>query len=443
MRITAAGILCLVGPPALLLSVPVVLLLLPLLFPLGLVLTVVGLVRAGIVASFDGSRFWHSSTNRRNSSPTSASSPATPTGAHVRSHRARDAMFVSSCEPKGRETFLGVSTMTSTDRNERGLVHPRRMGGREETLSPCSSFEQQIAKIDGSLSTLNSLTTQRGERLVRQVGTLVRDNVARATNDIRAEVEAQLQALQRELQSWVGANPNLKPYCHGRIGWLLRGESPSAPDVTTTFLKRYLAGRPDGQPAPPLSTADVAAMPMPEGMQMGDLEFLLVPGLLTKWYPLYMAQLRADFKRLGLKATFSRIDTDQPVRLNAARVRHEVLELAQGRSARVVILGHSKGAVDAAAAISLFPELIDPVAALVSIQGPHGGSALAHDLANTTVQRSVALNMLLERLLRGCRHAVLDLSFSARQVYTLQLACQSAIRIPTLQYASFACHRSS
>ena len=80
-----------------------------------------------------------------------------------------------------------------------------------------------------------------------------------------------------------------------------------------------------------------------------------------------------------------------------------MLELAQGRSARVVILGHSKvrlpltplhsaphpassdlehglathafpptfalqGAVDAAAAISLFPELIDPVAALVSIQ---------------------------------------------------------------------------
>ena len=85
----------------------------------------------------------------------------------------------------------------------------------------------------------------------------------------------------------------------------------------------------------------------------------------------------------------------------------------------------------------------DALSVLLAIQGPHGGSALAHDLANTTVQRSVALNMLLERLLRGCRHAVLDLSFSARQVYTLQLACQSAIRIPTLQYASFACHRSS
>jgi len=46
MRIAAAGLLCLIGPPALLLSVPIVLLLLPLLFPLGLVLTAVGLTRA-------------------------------------------------------------------------------------------------------------------------------------------------------------------------------------------------------------------------------------------------------------------------------------------------------------------------------------------------------------------------------------------------------------
>jgi len=65
-------------------------------------------------------------------------------------------------------------------------------------------------------------------------------------------------------------------------------------------------------------------MPLPPGFKMAELEFLLVPGLLTKWYPLYMAQLRADFKRLGLKSTFSRIDTDQPVRVNAARIRHEV-----------------------------------------------------------------------------------------------------------------------
>ncbi len=109
--------------------------------------------------------------------------------------------------------------------------------------------------------------------------------------------------------------------------------------------------------------------------------------------------------------------------MNAARLRHEILELAQGSSTRpgegehqVILLGHSKGAVDAAAALSLFPELHSAVGALVSLQGPHGGSAIAHDLANTSLQKSLALGAL-ERLLRGCRHAVLDLSFSARQEF--------------------------
>jgi hypothetical protein len=34
-----------------------------------------------------------------------------------------------------------------------------------------------------------------------------------------------------------------------------------------------------------------------------------------------MKQLRGDMKRLGLVAAFSRVDTDQPVRINAARLR--------------------------------------------------------------------------------------------------------------------------
>jgi len=437
MRIAAAGLLCLIGPPALLLSVPIVLLLLPLLFPLGLVLTAVGLTRAGIVASFDGSRVWTSSSAREPRAPMHSSSPSTPTGLHVHRHRTARSAQPEALGRDSARASLGAAGSVGAGRDGAANAAPYlpTAQGGPRLLRASRTPEHRVATIDGSLSTLNSLTTQRGERLVRQVGTLVRHNVARATHDIRAEVEVQLQALQRELQSWVGANPNLKPYCHGRIGWLLRREPPGAPDVTDTFLRRYLGDRTLAQPAPSLSAADVAAMPMPDGMAMADLEYLLVPGLLTKWYPLYMAQLRADFKRLGLRATFSRIDTDQPVRVNAARVRHEILELAQGSRSRVVILGHSKGAVDAAAALSLFPELVDPVAALVSVQGPHGGSALAHDLANTTVQRSVALNMIVERLLRGCRHAVLDLSFSARQEF-IEAHPYPVDRVPSLCLAS-------
>jgi len=128
------------------------------------------------------------------------------------------------------------------------------------------------------------------------------------------------------------------------------------------------------------------------------------------------------------------------VRINAARLRHEILELAQeGR--RVVLLGHSKGAVDAAASLSLFPELTDFVAGLVSMQGPHGGSAVAHDLSNTNVQKTVVLGAI-EKLLRGCRHAVLDCSYEARQEF-LRRHPYPIERIPTLCVATYDSKQSS
>ena len=347
-------------------------------------------------------------------------------------------------------------------------------------------------------------------------------------------MEQHLHALQRELQSWAGANPNLKPYCHGHIGWLLRLEarqmavqrldyasnmqsvsSPVGPmvddgdDVLARSMDALAFATPDGKggslrtssahtgssgslstgggsargssrarsggssaragysvhqrpeldlslafedllevlpPANvPLTNAALDAVPLPPELSWHGLSFLLVPGLLTKWYPMYMKSLRSDMKRLGLHVAFSRVDTDQPVRLNAARLRHEILEMSQGGPAnggrQVVLLGHSKGAVDSAAALSLFPELCDVVAGLVSLQGPHGGSAIAHDLSNTNLQKTVVLGAL-EKLLRGCKHAVLDLSFESRQEFLRQHS-YPAHRVPTLCVATCDRRQSS
>jgi len=173
------------------------------------------------------------------------------------------------------------------------------------------------------------------------------------------------------------------------------------------------------------------------------MAYLLVPGLLTKWYPKYMSSLMHDLKRLGLRVAFSKVDTDQPIRVNAARLRHEVLELSEEHEGqKVVIFGHSKGAVDAAAALSLFPELYASVAALVSVQGPHGGSAVAHDLVHTEIQRTFALSVVIEKILRGCKHAVLDLSYSARQDF-MERHPYPLDRVPTVCLASYDKSRSS
>eukprot|EP00308_Calcidiscus_leptoporus_P024380 CAMPEP_0119374074 /NCGR_PEP_ID=MMETSP1334-20130426/28824_1 /TAXON_ID=127549 /ORGANISM="Calcidiscus leptoporus, Strain RCC1130" /LENGTH=602 /DNA_ID=CAMNT_0007392025 /DNA_START=72 /DNA_END=1880 /DNA_ORIENTATION=- len=415
-RILTAGILCLLGPPLVLVVAPLLLLLLPLLMPLGLILTFVGVMQLGVVVSFAHISTLHRFTEKvdRGRASSAKGSPSAK-----RPHKK------SSCGQAWSTESPKACSLLATPPPPLALAATSVGAETDVTYSESSS----LRVIDGSLKTLAQCGVDHSERLVRRFTEAVRANVVRAKRDISGEVGQQLIALQGELRTWVGANQNLKPYCHGRIGWLLKQESPAGADLSARFHE--LLGQLD---CDELTEQHLEGLPLPHGISLTNLCYLLVPGLLTKWYPKYMAHLQREFKRLGLLVTFSRVDTDQPIRVNAARIRHEVLELSEtGR--RIAILGHSKGAVDAAAALSLFPELCDSVAALVSLQGPHGGSAIAHDLSHTQVQRNLALSYVLEKLLRGCKHAVLDMTYSARQDF-LERHVYPLERVPTLCLAS-------
>jgi pimeloyl-ACP methyl ester carboxylesterase len=64
------------------------------------------------------------------------------------------------------------------------------------------------------------------------------------------------------------------------------------------------------------------------------------------------------------------------VEKNAAQIKEH-----WGTQKKVVLLGHSKGGVDAAAACSMFwNELKDKVVGLALIQSPYGGSPVAADI---------------------------------------------------------------
>lgn len=66
---------------------------------------------------------------------------------------------------------------------------------------------------------------------------------------------------------------------------------------------------------------------------------------------------------------------------NAAQIKEHIKELYWGTHKKVVLLGHSKGGVDAAAACSMFwNELKDKVVGLALIQSPYGGSPVAADI---------------------------------------------------------------
>lgn len=66
---------------------------------------------------------------------------------------------------------------------------------------------------------------------------------------------------------------------------------------------------------------------------------------------------------------------------NAWELKQYIEELYWGSGKRVMLLGHSKGGVDAAAALSVYwSDLKDKVAGLALVQSPYGGTPIASDI---------------------------------------------------------------
>lgn len=66
---------------------------------------------------------------------------------------------------------------------------------------------------------------------------------------------------------------------------------------------------------------------------------------------------------------------------NAWELKQYIEELYWGSGKRVMLLGHSKGGVDAAAALSMYwCDLKDKVGGLVLVQSPYGGTPVASDI---------------------------------------------------------------
>lgn len=149
---------------------------------------------------------------------------------------------------------------------------------------------------------------------------------------------------------------------HGEIGWL----DADATDVTPRFrelLERVRAGE------------DVVP---PEAV---DYVWLLVPGLFSDLYPGYMKGNVKALREHGLRWREVNLTPDQSVTSGAQMLRDIVLaETAEGQQA--VILSHSKGGVDAAAALALYPEIRSRVRSFVAVQVPYAGSPVASDLAH-------------------------------------------------------------
>eukprot|EP01018_Ginkgo_biloba_P001769 Gb_15024 [translate_table: standard] len=162
-----------------------------------------------------------------------------------------------------------------------------------------------------------------------------------------------------------------------------------------------------------------------EHMLPDTLVYLLIPGLFSNHGPLYFVDTKRFFSKLGLVCHIAKIHSEASVETNAWELKQYIEELYWGSGKRVILLGHSKGGVDAAAALAIYwPDLKDKVAGLALVQSPYGGSPIASDILRegqiADIETRRLMELLICKVIKGDMRALEDLTYERRREFISQ-----------------------
>ena len=194
-------------------------------------------------------------------------------------------------------------------------------------------------------------------------------------------------------QQWWG------PGCTGMAGWV-RSESAPATEATPRFQQLYSQVRRGNSVLPAEAPRHL---------------YLMVKGLLGDELFGYLSDNQTRLERRGLETREVQVDTEGSLTDNIKVVR-DALEDAAHFKRSVVLVGHSKGAVESLSTLALYPELRKHVRAVVAIQAPYGGSPIAHDLTDSPELRRV-LDIAFPLFFYGVSRSVEDLRYPARMEF--------------------------
>ncbi|XAR54168.1 hypothetical protein NMG60_11029189 [Bertholletia excelsa] len=190
------------------------------------------------------------------------------------------------------------------------------------------------------------------------------------------------------------------------IGWLQRDlEMPSVEDGTERFMEI-------------LDDIRHGLHKLPNSMV-----YLLVPGLFSNHGPLYFTGTKTYFSKMGLACHIAKIHSEASVEKNAREIKEYIEEIYWGSRKRVLLLGHSKGGVDAAAALTMYwTDLKDKVAGLAVAQSPYGGSPIASDILREGqlgdyVNVRKLMEILISKVMKGDIQALEDLTYERRKEF--------------------------
>lgn len=190
------------------------------------------------------------------------------------------------------------------------------------------------------------------------------------------------------------------------IGWLQRDpDMPPVEDGTERFMEV-------------LDSIRHGVHRLPKSMV-----YLLIPGLFSNHGPLYFCSTKTSFSKMGLTCHIAKIHSESSVEKNARELKDYIEEIHWGSKKRVMLLGHSKGGIDAAAALSMYwPDLKDKVAGLVLAQSPYGGSPIASDILRPGqlgdyLNLRKVMEILISKVIKGDLQALEDLTYERRREF--------------------------
>ncbi|XP_024975008.1 uncharacterized protein LOC112513099 [Cynara cardunculus var. scolymus] len=262
----------------------------------------------------------------------------------------------------------------------------------------------------GSLSTVSGLT------LAATNAPPIRDEITRNSEEDHSQNNTALVQSDQTSQSGVsifqGLVERVRRTVHGSsddIGWLQRApEMPPVEDGTERFTNI-------------LDNIRHGIHVLPNSMV-----YLLVPGLFSNHGPLYFTSTKATFSKMGLTCHIAKIHSEASVEKNAREIKEYIEEIYWGSKKRVLLLGHSKGGIDAAAALSIYwSDLRDKVAGLALAQSPYGGSPIASDILREgqigdyfNVRK--LMEILICKVIKGDLQALEDLTYERRKEFLMK-----------------------
>jgi hypothetical protein len=139
-----------------------------------------------------------------------------------------------------------------------------------------------------------------------------------------------------------------------------------------------------------------------------------------------------EMKALGLDARLVVVPNDGTVLNNSEIISRTIREVVAETNKYIVLIGYSKGGVDASAALALNPWIVPWIRVFITLFSPLYGSHIAADIEDSMLRPVVFL--AIKNLLEADTAAVRDLSFKRRGPFIASHPFDE--RVPSLSLAS-------